>query len=45
VVLGGGILEDSRLLPTGKAIEESVDLASERFNRVFRGLPEKLKEG
>jgi hypothetical protein len=34
-----------RLVPTGKAIEESVDLDYEIFNRVFRGVPEKLKEG
>jgi hypothetical protein len=34
-----------RLVPTGTASEESVDLASEIFNRVFRGVPEKLKEG
>jgi hypothetical protein len=29
-------------MPTGKAIEESVDLAFEIFNRVFRKVPEKL---
>ena len=33
-----------RVTPTGKAIEESVDLAYEIFNRVFRKVPEKLKE-
>ena len=33
-----------RVVPTGKAIEESVDLAYEIFNRVFRRVPEKLKE-
>jgi hypothetical protein len=33
-----------RVVPTGKAIEESVDLAYEIFNRVFRKVPEKLKE-
>jgi hypothetical protein len=32
------------VLPTGKAIEESVDLAHEIFNRVFRKVPEKLNE-
>ena len=31
-----------RVVPTGKAIEESVDLAHEIFNRVFRRVPEKL---
>src|ERR1017187_3732358 len=30
-----------RVVPTGKAIEESVDLASEIFNRVFRKVPER----
>jgi len=34
-----------RVVPTGKAIEESVDLAYEIFNRVFRRVPEKMKEG
>lgn len=33
-----------RVVPTGKAIEESVDLAHEIFNRVFRKVPEKVKE-
>jgi hypothetical protein len=33
-----------RVVPTGKAIEESVDLAYEIFNRVFRrGCQRKLK--
>jgi hypothetical protein len=31
-----------RVVPTGKAIEESVDLAYEIFNRVFRKAPEKI---
>ena len=31
-----------RVVPTGKAIEESVDLAYEIFNRVFRKVPENL---
>jgi hypothetical protein len=34
-----------RVVPTRQAIEESVDLAHEIFNRVFRQVPEKLKEG
>jgi hypothetical protein len=29
-------------VPTGKAIEESVDLAYEIFNRVFRKVPERM---
>jgi hypothetical protein len=33
-----------QVVPTGKAIEESVDLAFEIFNCVFRKLPEKMKE-
>jgi hypothetical protein len=32
-----------RVVPTGKAIEESVDLAYEIFNRVFRKVPERVK--
>ena len=32
-----------RVVPTGKAIEESVDLAYEIFNRVFRRVPENMK--
>ena len=32
-----------RVVPTGKAIEESVDLAYEIFNRVFRRVPEKIE--
>lgn len=31
-----------RVVPTGNAIEESVDLAHEIYNQVFRKLPEKL---
>lgn len=31
-----------RVVPTGKAIEESVDLAHEIYNRVFRKIPEKI---
>jgi hypothetical protein len=31
-----------RVMPTGKAIEESVDLAYEIFNRVFRRVPDGL---
>jgi hypothetical protein len=33
-----------RVVPTGKAIEETVDLAYEIFNRVFRKVPERLTE-
>ena len=32
-----------RVVPTGKAIEESVDLAYEIFNRVFRRVPQSIK--
>ena len=31
-----------QVIPTGTAITESVDLAHEIFNRVFRRLPEKM---
>jgi hypothetical protein len=34
-----------RVVPTSKAIEESVDLAHEIFNSVFRKLPEKINGG
>jgi hypothetical protein len=33
-----------RVVPTGKAIEESVDLAYEIFNRVFRKVPENMEQ-
>ena len=33
-----------RVVPTGKAIEESVDLAYEIFNRVFRRVPERMQD-
>ena len=33
-----------RVVPTGKAIEESVDLAHEIYNRVFRKVPENIKQ-
>lgn len=33
-----------RVVPTGQAIEESVDLAHEIFSRVFRKVPEQVKE-
>jgi hypothetical protein len=33
-----------RVVPTRQAIEESVDLAHEIFNRVFRKVPERVKE-
>ena len=31
-----------RVVPTAKAIEESVDLAHEIYNQVFRRVPEKV---
>lgn len=34
-----------RVVPTGKTIEESVDLAYEIFNRVFRKVPERVNGG
>ena len=33
-----------RVVPTARAIEESVDLAHEIFNSVFRKVPEKVNE-
>lgn len=33
-----------RVIPTSHAIEESVDLAHEIYNRVFRKVPEKLTD-
>jgi hypothetical protein len=33
-----------RVVPTSQAMEESVDLAHEIFNRVFRKVPEQVKE-
>jgi hypothetical protein len=33
-----------RVIPTSTAIEESVDLAHEIYNRVFRKVPERLME-
>jgi hypothetical protein len=33
-----------RVVPISKAIEESVDLAHEIYNRVFRKIPERIKE-
>jgi hypothetical protein len=33
-----------RVVPTRQAIEESVDLAHELYNQVFRKVPEKVKE-
>jgi hypothetical protein len=33
-----------RVIPTSVAIEESVDLAHEIYNRVFRKVPERLME-
>ena len=34
-----------RVVPTRQAIEESVDLAHEIFNRVFRKVPERVNGG
>ena len=31
-----------RVIPTGQAVDESVDLAHEIFNRVFRRVPGKV---
>jgi hypothetical protein len=33
-----------RVIPTSAAVDESVDLAYEIFNRVFRKVPQKLEE-
>lgn len=33
-----------RVVPTRQAVEESVDLAHEVYNQVFRKVPEKVKE-
>lgn len=33
-----------RVIPTSRAIEESVDLAHEIYNRVFRRVPEKMEK-
>ena len=33
-----------RVLPTSTAVNESVDLAHEIYNRVFRKVPERLME-
>ena len=33
-----------RVVPTRQAIEESVDLAHEVYNQVFRKIPEKVRE-
>lgn len=33
-----------RVIPTARAIEESVDLAHEIFNSVFRKVPDKVNE-
>ena len=32
------------VVPTGNTIEESVDLAYEIFNRVFRKVPERIRD-
>ena len=31
-----------RVIPTGNAVDESVDLAHEIYNRVFRKVPEQM---
>lgn len=33
-----------RVVPTSHAIEESVDLAHEIYNRVFRKVPERIQD-
>jgi hypothetical protein len=33
-----------RVIPTGNAIDESVDLAHEIYNRVFRKVPERIAQ-
>ena len=33
-----------RVIPTANAIEESVDLAHEIYNRVFRKVPQRLEQ-
>jgi hypothetical protein len=33
-----------RVIPTSNAIEESVDLAHEIYNRVFRKVPERIAQ-
>jgi hypothetical protein len=35
---------NTRVVPTRQAIEESIDLAHEVYNQVFRKVPEKVKE-
>jgi hypothetical protein len=42
--LGGFAVQqvNVRVIPTGNAIDESVDLAHEIYNRVFRKVPERL---
>jgi hypothetical protein len=34
---------NTRVIPTSHAIDESVELAHEIFNRVFRKVPEKMQ--
>ncbi len=36
---------NTRVIPTTAAIEESIDLAHEIYNRVFRKVPQKLPHG
>jgi hypothetical protein len=33
-----------RVVPTRQAIEESIDLAHEVYNQIFRKVPEKVKD-
>jgi hypothetical protein len=40
--LAGNKLVNVQVVPTSVAIEESVDLAHEIYNRVFRKVPERL---
>ena len=35
---------NTRVLPTSSAIDESVDLAHEIYNRVFRKVPERIAQ-
>jgi hypothetical protein len=41
---GTGAAGECAVVPTGNAIEESVDLAYEIFNRVFRKVPENMEQ-
>jgi hypothetical protein len=41
-LIAGIRLAGERVIPTSHAIEESVDLAHEIYNRVFRKVPERI---